>query len=86
MAKSVILSKQGQLKWRDALRGLILAVGTPVLYYLQELIPHYNLDPIVKIGISAGITYIIKNFLEPAKVITTYDTNTKAEEIAKDLK
>jgi len=42
---------------------------TPMLYIIQEMIPGYNLDPIVQAGLSAGISYLIKNFLEPTKVI-----------------
>jgi len=68
MAKKVI-SKQFSLKLRDFSRGFILAVLTPVLYIIQEMIPGYNLDPIFKAGLSAGVSYLIKNFLEPTKSI-----------------
>ncbi len=50
------------LKLKDWLKGLILAVGTPVLYVVQELIPNWPLSPIEKAAISAFITYLIKNF------------------------
>lgn len=50
------------LKARDLLKGLFMAVATPVLYVLQELIPHYHLHPIAQAGISAGIAYLIKNW------------------------
>lgn len=86
MANKVILSKQGQIKWRDGLRGLIMAIGVPMFYYLIELIPNLNADPIIKIGLSAGAAYITKNFLEPAKVITTYSSNDKAASVAEDVK
>lgn len=86
MANRVILSEQFSLKWRDALRGFIMAVGTPLLYMAQEMIPGWVADPFVKAGISAGLTYIIKNFIEPAKVITTYSTNEKAIQVAENLK
>jgi hypothetical protein len=68
MAKKVV-SKQFSLKLRDFSRGFIMAVLTPMLYIIQEMIPGYNLDPIVQAGLSAGISYLIKNFLEPTKVI-----------------
>lgn len=50
------------LKQRDALRGLIMSVLTPVIYLLQELIPHYDMPIIAKVALSGGIAYIIKNF------------------------
>lgn len=50
-----------KLKLRDFLKGLVLAVGTPVLYFLQELIPHWDIPSIAKIAISAGVTYLLKN-------------------------
>ena len=39
-----------------------MAIGTPVLYLVQELIPGWNIDPIYKAGISAAIAYLIKNY------------------------
>lgn len=50
------------LKLRDFLKGAIMAIGTPVLYMLQELIPDYPLNPIEKAAASALVTYLIKNF------------------------
>lgn len=68
MAKKVI-SKQFHLKLRDVSRGFIMAVLTPMLYVVQEMIPGWDIDPIFKAGISAGVSYLIKNFLEPTKAI-----------------
>ena len=50
------------LKQRDAIRGFIVAVLTPVLYLLQELIPHYNIHVVLKVALSGGVAYLIKNF------------------------
>lgn len=50
------------LKWHDLFKSLILAVGTPVLYLLQEMIPHWNISALLKVAISALVTYLIKNF------------------------
>lgn len=50
------------LKARDWLKGLIIAVGTPVLYVIQELIPNWPLNPIEKAALSAFVTYILKQF------------------------
>ena len=46
----------------DFLKGLILAVGTPLLYYLQELLPSLGMAEWQKIALSALIAYIIKQF------------------------
>jgi hypothetical protein len=67
--KTKVISKQFHLAWRDTARGLIIAVVTPMLYVIQEMIPGWDADPIIKAGISAGISYLLKNFFEPTKVI-----------------
>lgn len=85
MANKVIISEQFKLKAVDFFKGLIMAVGTPTLYFLQELIPGWDVQPIVKIALSAGVTYIIKNYVEPASVTTTYKSNAKAVSVAKDI-
>lgn len=74
-----ILDSQFSLKWRDALRGLIMAVGTPLLYFIQEAIPMWTIDPIWKIAISAAAAYLLKNFFEPTKVINLNPTESKVE-------
>lgn len=86
MAQKVILSEQWKLQATDFIKGLILAVGTPLLYLLQEVIPGWNIDPFVQAGLSAGVTYLIKNLIEKPKVITTYATNEKATQIANEIK
>lgn len=86
MANKVILSEQFKLQTRDFLRGLIMAVGTPLLYLLQEVIPGWDADPFVKAGLSAGVTYIIKNLVEGPKVVTTYNSNRKAKQVANEIK
>lgn len=51
-----------KLNWRDFLMGWIMAIGTPIIYVVQELIPSWDIDPIYKVAISASLTYLIKNF------------------------
>jgi hypothetical protein len=51
------------LKLRDWLKGLLMGVGVPVLYAVQELIPNWPLTPIEKIGLGAFVTYILKNLV-----------------------
>ena len=55
-------STRFSLSLRDAGKGLIVALGAPILYYLQTLIP-IETPPEVKGIISVFCTYIIKNFL-----------------------
>lgn len=86
MANKVIISEQFKLKAIDYIKGFIMAVGTPVLYFVQELIPGWDVDPIVKIALSAGVTYLTKNFFDGPKVTTTYKTNEKAVDVATDIK
>lgn len=67
--------KQSEYKtvnWRDFLRGMIMAVGTPVLYLLQELIPNYPMPIVAKCALAALITYLIKNFFTPADKVQTF--------------
>lgn len=84
--EKVILNKQGTLNWRDAAKGAIMAIGTPILTVLQELIPSYDIPVIYKVGISALITYLLKNIFAPASVTTTYNSNDKAVEVAEEIK
>lgn len=83
--EKIIVSKQFSLKLRDFLKSFFMAVGTPVLYFLQEAIPGYNLDPLAKIAISAAVSYLIKNFIEKPKTIVISASNTDAETLKRNL-
>lgn len=65
------------LKVVDFLKGAVMAIGTPVLYLVQEMIPGYDIPPIYKAGASALVTYLIKNFF-------TDDVKVAKKVIAKD--
>lgn len=56
-----------KLNWRDFLMGWIMAIGTPIIYVVQELIPSWDIDEIYKVAISASLTYLIKNFFTSAE-------------------
>jgi hypothetical protein len=86
MANKVIVSEQFSLKARDFLKGLIMGIGAPVLYVVQELIPGWDVHPVAKVAIAATITYLLKNYFDKPKVVTVYDTNKKATEVAEDIK
>lgn len=91
MAK-VTLSKKYALQWMDAVRGGLLAALSSVLTLVYDLLSKGDLNNInwKSLGIT-GITvfvgYLLKNgLLEPAKVITTVDTNKKAENATATIK
>lgn len=54
------------INWRDALRGLILAIGTPVLVAVERQLDAGKIDfswkSLAMIGVGAGLTYMTKNF------------------------
>lgn len=72
MSKKVI-SKQFSLKWRDIVRGFILAVLTPALLIIQQSLEvgslTFNWHQIGMAAVAGGGAYLIKNFLEPTKAI-----------------
>lgn len=59
-------SKQFSINWRDAGRGLIIAVGSPVLVAVERVIDAGKMDfswkTLAMIGIGGGVTYLVKNF------------------------
>lgn len=75
------------LKVSDFWKSLIMAVGTPILYWLQTLIPGWNIPPELKAAISAGITYIVKNFLsDDTKAAVKTVNEAGAKVVPKDAK
>ncbi len=71
---------------RDFWKGLIMAVGTPLLYFLQEAIPGYPLHPMVQLGLSALVTYLIKNFFtDDVKVAQKTIAEAKEKQIENTL-
>ena len=88
---NIKLSKKFTLQGSDFLRGLGMAIATPVLVALQRLIDAGKVDfswkALLMMGLGGGIAYILKNWLvEPAKVTITTDTNTKAENVESKVK
>jgi phosphate/sulfate permease len=64
-----LTSKQFGLVGSDWLKGLIMAVGTPVLYLLQEMIPQWHISPLLQAAIAATVTYLLKNFFDKQKAV-----------------
>lgn len=87
--KKVIVNKSLTIQWRDILNGLLLAVLTSVLTFLQASMQGgefvFNWSAIGMAAVAGGLAYLIKQFVSPPKVITTYDTNAQAKEVAQDL-
>lgn len=74
-------SDRFNINWRDFFRGMILFVGTPVFYTLQELIPGWDANPLLKIAIGALITYIIKNFFQPTAIVVKNPSEASVEAV-----
>lgn len=59
-------SKQFSINWLDAGKGLIIAVGSPVLVAVERIIDAGKMDfswkSLAMIGIGGGVTYLLKNF------------------------
>lgn len=68
-----IVSKQFSLQLRDWIRGLVIAALTPVFVIIQQSLDvgelTFNFKAIGMAALAGGLAYIVKNFLEPTKVI-----------------
>jgi hypothetical protein len=87
---TVRTSKKFSLNISDAWRSAFMAIAVPVIVYIQDWVDHdteFNWKLVFKIAIGSALAYLIKNFaIEPPKVITTTDTNTKAENATAKIK
>lgn len=83
--QAVETAGKGELSTRDWLIGLLMAVGTPVIATLYDLLMTWlSYEPvviewrtIVKMGLSAGALYIGKNLFDGRKIFI------KAKELEK---
>jgi hypothetical protein len=70
-------SKIFSLNWADALKSLLIAIGTPVLVAVERIIDSGKMDfswkSLAMIGIGGGVTYLVKNYFSPPA--TTPPTN-----------
>ncbi len=67
-------NKQYSLNYRDALRGLLVAVLTATLTAILDAlnvngIDHLNWKAVGIIGLTAGISYLVKNFFTPTEIV-----------------
>ena len=90
MANKVIVSKKWALSLRDCIKSALFAVGTPVMFQIQQWIDKGELDfnwrLLGKIAVGAFVLYIGKQLTGSPKVTTVYKTNAKAVNVAEDIK
>jgi len=86
MKKSPIYS----LNWNDALKGLLMAVGTPAILIIQQTIANgaltFNWKQVGMAAIAGGVAYLIKNFFtnsEPIKEVTKTEDGTVTKTVVK---
>ncbi|MEO6610758.1 MAG: hypothetical protein ABIT05_01455 [Chitinophagaceae bacterium] len=76
-------STQFSLDIRDGLKGLLVAVITPVFTVIINSLEAgsltFNWKAIAITALTAGLAYVLKNFLTPAKVVVS-----NASEAVKD--
>lgn len=76
--KIITTSKLFRLNWRDYLKAFLIAVGTPVALAIQSnfdngTIPNWKLLAMAAVG--GAVTYLLKNFLTPAKEVKPVSKN-----------
>lgn len=67
-------NQQYTLNYRDALRGLLVAIITAVLTAALDAlnvggIDSMNWKTIGVVGLTAGISYLVKNFFTPTEIV-----------------
>lgn len=89
MATKVIVNKRWSISWRNFLNGFVVAALTSGLTALQQLLDNaqgVNFKAVLMAALSGGVGYVIKKFvLDKPSVVTQYQTNDKAEQIAEDI-
>jgi len=85
--KIEVTSRQFWLNYKDFLKGLLVAFGTGAFMVAEPAINAGTFDAVnwrvaIGAGISAGVVYLAKNFLQPAQVKADV-TNKEAAEIVK---
>lgn len=87
---TVKLSPKYNLQIPDVVRGALLAGATTLLVFIYDwLSKDTDLDWRLALKVSAAslVSYLLKNgVFEKAKVITTLDTNLKAENASDKIK
>ncbi len=91
METKVIKSEQFSINFRDLGKGLIISALTSALVLIQTSLGAgqltFNWTQIGTAALAGGLAYLFKNgVLEPPKVITIVDNNSKVEQAKEDIK
>jgi hypothetical protein len=77
----ITVSNQFSLNLKDALNGLIIAVGTPVLATIEQSLEAgsltFNWKLIGITALSATVVYLTKNYFTPTKTIISNQTESE---------
>lgn len=86
--KKVTVNKKFVVQVADVLKGLVVAVLTSVLTAAQNIavLGEFNWTMIAMAAVSGGSAYILNRFFSKPQVVTYYDSNAKAKEVAEDIK
>ena len=87
MNKKITTSKKYTVNKRDLLVGLLMATGSALCTYILDMLSYesfeFNYRKIAIVGISAGITYLLKNFFTESHIITKPVTDKEIDIIDK---
>ncbi|HVW99732.1 MAG TPA: hypothetical protein VHA52_04700 [Candidatus Babeliaceae bacterium] len=88
---TVRLSKKFSIQIPDVIRGGLMAVGAAMLTVIQQSVQNnewdFNWKFMATTAVSTFVVYLAKNGLfEPAKIVTTVDTNAKAVNATEKIK
>lgn len=82
-------SKQFTLNWSDIVRGLVVAVITPIITILTSSLNAGSLTfdwkAIGFTALAAAGAYLTKNLLTPAKIVVTDASKELVEEVKKGI-
>lgn len=76
-----IINKQFTLQGRDFAKGLLIAALTAVLTFISSGL-EYSFETLYKVAIAAAASYLLKNWLEPTKVVDVTKGKEAKEVIA----
>ena len=78
-------SKKFSLKLSDWLKALLVAIATPVIAIIIKSLDAgvltFNWKNILIAGLSAGLAYLVKNFLTPAQIVITNPTPQQVDAV-----
>lgn len=77
----ITVQKQYSLNLKDALKGLIIAIGTPVLATIEQSLEAgtltFNWKLIGITALSATVMYLTKNYFSPTATVITKQTDAE---------